>query len=468
MATRTKKYEMDMCSGSVLKKMLLFALPLMLSSTLQLLFNAADIVVVGKFAGDNSLAAVGSTTALINLLTNLFLGLSIGANVVAARFFGSKSDKELNLTVHTSMSLSAISGFILTIIGLIFANQILSLMQTPPEVNELAALYLRIYFAGMIPNMLYNFGSALLRAVGDTKRPLYYLFFAGIVNVILNLIFVILFKMDVAGVAIATVISQTISASLVVRCLMKESGAFKFSFNKLCLDKRIVGIIMRIGLPAGFQGVVFSLSNVVIQSSINIFGNIVVAGSSAAANIEGFVYMAMNAFHQTTISFVSQNYGAGLHKRINKIVQTGIICVTITGLVLGNLAIYFGDFLLGIYSESAAVIEAGMVRLVIICTIYAMLGIMDVLVGAIRGLGYSVVPMIVSIVGVCGLRLLWLATVFQIPEFHKIETVYYSYPISWLITMIVDIICYLCIRKIAYKKLHPRSKVNYDELGKKI
>ncbi len=453
MGTRIKKYEMDMCSGSVLKKMLLFALPLMLSSTLQLLFNAADIVVVGKFAGDNSLAAVGSTTALINLLTNLFLGLSIGANVAAARFFGSKSDKELSLTVHTSMSLSAISGFILTIIGLVFANQILSLMQTPPEVNDLAAVYLRIYFAGMIPNMVYNFGSALLRAIGDTQRPLYYLFFSGVINVVLNLIFVIIFKMDVAGVAIATVISQTISAALVVRCLMKESGAFKFSFKKLCLDRRIVGIIMRIGLPAGFQGVVFSLSNVVIQSSINIFGNVVVAGSSAASNIEGFVYMAMNAFHQTTISFVSQNYGAGHHKRIRKIVVTAIICVTVTGLVLGNLAILFGDFLLGIYSESQAVIEAGMVRLTIICTIYAMLGVMDVLVGAIRGLGYSVVPMIVSIVGVCGLRLLWLATVFQIPEFHKIETVYFSYPISWLITMIVDIICYLCIRKLAFKKV---------------
>ncbi len=453
MGIQAKKYAMDMCSGSVLKKMLLFALPLMLSSMLQLLFNAADIVVVGKFAGDNSLAAVGSTTALINLLTNLFLGLSIGANVAAARFYGSKSDKDLSRTVHTAMSLSAISGLILTVIGLVFANQILILMQTPSEVVDLAAVYLRIYFAGMIPNMVYNFGSALLRAVGDTKRPLYYLFFAGVVNVVLNLIFVIFLNMDVAGVALATVISQTISAALVIRCLMKESGGIQFSFKKLCLDKRMVSIIMKIGLPAGFQGVVFSLSNVVIQSSINIFGNVVVAGSSAAANIEGFVYMAMNAFHQTTISFVSQNYGAGQHKRINRIVRTAIICVTITGLLFGSLAIIFGEFLLGIYSDSAVVIEAGMVRLTIICSIYAMLGVMDVLVGAIRGLGYSVVPMIVSIAGVCGLRLLWLATVFQIPDFHNIETVYFSYPISWFITLIVDVICYLCIRKKAYQKI---------------
>lgn len=457
MGIKTKRYEMDMCSGSILKKMLMFAMPLMLSSTLQLLFNAADIVVVGKFAGDNSLAAVGSTTALINLLTNLFLGLSVGANVAAARFFGGKSEKELSRTVHTSMSISAISGLILTVIGLIFAKQILVLMQTPSEVCDLAAVYLRIYFAGMIPNMIYNFGSALLRAVGDTKRPLYYLFGAGVVNVVLNLFFVIVLHMDVAGVALATVISQTISAVLVVRCLMKESGGIQFSFSKLCIDKQMLGIIVRIGLPAGFQGVIFSLSNVVIQSSINIFGNIVVAGNSAASNIEGFVYMAMNAFHQATISFVSQNHGAGLHKRIDRIVITGQCCVIATGVILGNLAVLFGEPLLGIYSSSPDVIEAGMLRLAYICTFYALCGIMDVMVGALRGIGYSIVPTLVSLIGVCGLRLVWIATVFRIPEYHRIETIYISYHITWIITIIANLICFLIVRKRAYRKTIPAS-----------
>lgn len=441
-----------MCSGSILKKLLIFTLPLMISSILQLLFNAADVVVVGKFAGDNSLAAVGSTTSLINLLTNLFLGLSVGANVTAARFFGGKSDQELSKTVHTSIALSMVSGLALTCIGLVFAKDMLILMQTPDEVCNLASLYLRIYFAGMVPNMVYNFGSALLRSIGDTKRPLYYLFGAGVVNVILNLLFVIVFKMDVAGVALATVISQMISAVLIIRCLMKESGGIKFSFKKLRFDTKILGIILRIGLPAGFQGVIFALSNVVIQSSINIFGNIVIAGNSAAGNIEGFVYMAMNAFHQATISFVSQNYGARQHKRINRVFLTALGCVTVVGLSFGNLVVFFGEPLLGIYSDNPAVIEAGMVRLCMICSIYALCGIMDVTVGVLRGIGYSIIPTIVSLIGVCGLRLVWIATVFRIPEYHVIETVYISYPITWTITIIANVICFFCVRKRAYRK----------------
>lgn len=455
MGVRSKKYEIDMCSGNILKKLLLFALPLMLSSILQLLFNAADVVVVGKFAGDNSLAAVGSTSALINLLTNLFLGLSVGANVTAARFYGGKSDEELSKTVHTSISLSAVSGFFLTIIGLLFAKQMLVLMQTPSEVCDLATLYLRIYFAGMIPNMIYNFGSALLRSVGDTQRPLYYLFGAGIINVVLNLFFVIVLHMDVAGVALATVISQTISAILIIRCLMKETGGIHFSFKKLCFDKRILGIILRIGLPAGFQGIVFALSNVVIQSSINIFGKTVVAGNSAAGNLEGFVYMAMNAFHQATISFVSQNYGAGLHKRIGRIFLTALGCVTVVGIVFGNAVVLLGQPLLSIYSDSQSVIEAGMIRLLMICSVYALCGIMDVTVGLLRGIGYSIIPTIVSLIGVCGLRLIWIATVFRIPEYHHIETVYISYPITWIITIIANVICFFCVKKRAYSKITP-------------
>lgn len=444
-----KKYEIDMCSGSVFGKMLLFALPLMCSSILQLLFNAADIVVVGRFAGDNALAAVGSNTALINLLTNLFVGLSVGSNVLTAQYYGAKKDSDLKETVHTSMLLSICSGVLLTVVGLVGARGLLELMQAPPEVLELAALYLRIYFLGMTSMMVYNFGSAILRAVGDTKRPLYYLLAAGIVNVVLNLFFVIACHMGVAGVGAATVISQTISALLVVRCLVREQGGIHLELKELAISKDKLGKIMQIGLPAGFQGTVFSLSNVVIQSAVNSFGNIAVAGNSAAANIEGFVYMAMNAFHQATISFTSQNFGARQYRRIYKILFAGELCVVITGLLLGNLAVFFGNALLGIYSPSAEVIAAGMVRMKFICTVYALCGIMDVLVGALRGIGYSIIPMIVSLIGACGLRLLWIATVFQIPEYHSLSTVYISYPITWTITLIVHAVTFaLAARKV--------------------
>ena len=458
MSSKTKQYEMDMCSGPILRKMLMFALPLMLSSILQLLFNAADIVVVGKFAGDNSLAAVGSNTALINLLTNLFIGLSIGANVVAARHYGAKAWDDLRRTVHTAMLLSMLSGALLLVLGVIGAEQMLIWMQTPEEVLPLATVYLRIYFLGMISTMVYNFGSALLRAVGDTKRPLYFLLCAGIINVILNLLFVIGFQMDVMGVAIATVISETVSALFVLRCLVKEKGGIHLELRAMRIDRKKMLQILRIGLPAGFQGVVFALSNVVIQSSVNIFGNIVVAGNSAAANLEGFVYMAMNAFYQTTLSFVSQNYGAGEQKRINRIVLLGEACVIVTGTLLGNMVVFFGNDLLQIYSNNPEVIAAGMVRLHYISMIYALCGIMDVMVGALRGIGYSIMPMIVSIVGVCVLRLIWLATVFQIPEFHKIETVYLSYPVTWILTSLVYIVFFVWIRiRSARKKSAPSA-----------
>lgn len=438
---KAKKYEIDMCSGSVFRKMLVFAIPLMFSGILQLLFNAADIVVVGRFAGDNSLAAVGANSSLINLMTNVFIGLSIGTNVLIAQYYGAKKDKELHATVHTSMLLSVVSGLILTVIGFVWAEKILVLMQTPEEIIELAALYLRVYFIGMIPTMIYNFGSAILRAIGDTKRPLYYLLFAGVINVILNLIFVVFCHMDVAGVALATAISQTISAFLVVRCLMREESAIHLDLRALAIDKDKLLRIVQIGLPAGFQGMVFSLSNVVIQSAVNGFGNIIVAGNSAALNIEGFVYVAMNAFYQATISFTSQNYGARNMQRIRKIALAGEIYVLITGVVLGNLMAIFGRELLGIYSSSADVIESGMRRLEIIGTTYALCGMMDVLVGALRGIGKSIMPMIVSLVGACGLRLLWLATVFQMPQYHKIDTIYISYPITWTITFCVHIVC---------------------------
>ena len=444
-----KKYEIDMCNGLVYGKMLLFALPLMCSSILQLLFNAADIVVVGRFAGDNALAAVGSNTALINLLTNIFVGLSVGSNVLTAQYYGAKKDNDLKQTVHTSMLLSLYCGLLLTVIGLVGAPKLLKLMQAPPEVLDLAVLYLRIYFLGMASMMVYNFGSAILRAIGDTKRPLYYLLSAGIVNVLLNLFFVIVCHLGVAGVAMATVISQTISAFLVVRCLIKEQSSIHLELKELAISKEKLRKIMQIGLPAGFQGTVFSLSNVVIQSAVNSFGNIAVAGNSAAANIEGFVYMAMNAFYQATISFTSQNYGAREYKRIYKILFAGELFVIVTGVLLGNLAVVFGETLLGIYSPSTDVVMAGMERLKIICTLYALCGVMDVLVGALRGIGYSVIPMIVSLVGACVLRLLWIATVFKIPEYHNLTIVYLSYPLTWTITLSVHAVTFwLAARKV--------------------
>ena len=437
------QYEIDMCHGPILSKMLRFSIPLMCSSVLQLLFNAADIVVVGRWAGDNSLAAVGSNTALIGLLTNLFVGLAVGANTLAAKSFGARDREELHRVVHTSILLSILSGVLLAVVGFFGARTILTWMQTPDNVLGLAALYLRIYFLGMPATMVYNFGAALLRAEGDTQRPLYFLSLAGVVNIVLNLFFVIVCHLDVAGVAIATVISQCISAALVLRCMTKDTGPLHLDLRKLRIHSRTMGKILQVGLPAGFQGILFSLSNVVIQSSVNTFGEVIMAGNSAAANIEQFVYVSMNAMYQATISFVSQNYGAGNYHRIRKIVIRAQICVLVVGLVLGNLATLFGRDLLAIYTTSPAVIDAGLIRMRIVCTTYAVCGMMDVMVGGLRGIGYSVMPMLVSLVGACGLRLLWIATIFQLPQFHTIQMLYWSYPVSWTITVAVHVLCFL-------------------------
>lgn len=442
-----KKYEIDMTTGSILKKMIAFAFPLMCSSILQLLFNAADTVVVGKFAGDNSLAAVGSNGSLINLMTNLFMGLSIGTNVLVGKSVGANDKEHTEKLVHTSMAISIAGGFFLMIFGIIFARRILILMDSPAEVLPLATLYLKIYFIGLPSMMIYNFGSAILRAVGDTKRPLYYLTVAGVINVVFNLLFVIQFKMDVAGVALATVISQTISAIFIVLCLMKQDSYIKLYLRNLKIDTDSLKRIVRVGIPAGIQGCLFSFSNVIIQSSINGFGATVVAGSSAAQNIEGFTYVSMNAFHQATITFTSQNVGAGRYDRIGKILSRGLICVTVTGISIGYLEILFGHQLLDIYTNNSAVIEKGFERLLIMSGTHFLCGFMDVLVGSIRGMGYSVLPMIVSLIGACGLRILWLKTFFLMDAFHSTRFIYITYPISWLLTIIAHIICYLIIRK---------------------
>lgn len=453
-----KKYEIDMCSGSILPKMLKFTLPLMAASLLQLLFNAADIIIVGKFCGDHSMAAVGSNGALVNLLTNFFIGLATGVNVLAARYFGSKNDEELSTTVHTSILLSVIGGFCLTFIGLFGAVGMLRLMSTPEEIIDLASLYLRIYFLGMPAVTIYNFGSAILRSVGDTKRPLYYLAFAGVLNVLLNIVFVVVIKLDVAGVALATIITQTLSAFLIIRCLMRETGAIRLEPKKLRIDKIKLLQIIRIGLPSGLQGTLFSLSNVVIQSSINLFGDIVVAGNSAASNLEGFVYVAMNSFAQAVVSFTSQNFGRRNFKRIIRIQLIGQACSFVTGLVLGNALTFFGNQLLWIYSDTQMVVDAGLIRFDYIASPYFLCGIMDSLSSGMRGIGYSILPMVVSLVGACLLRLVWLSTVFQIPEFHVIETVYLSYSITWTITALAHLICFI----FAMRKLMKRYPETHD------
>lgn len=449
---KKREYKIDMCEGSISKKMLLFAVPLMLSGILQLLFNAADIVVVGNFAGDKSLAAVGATSSVINLLTNLFIGLSVGSSVLVANYIGANKQDDLKKTVHTAMSVSVISGLALTVIGIILAPAVLKLMQTPDEVLELAVIYLRTYFSGMTAVMVYNFGAGILRAVGDTRRPLIFLTVAGVINVVLNLIFVIVFRMDVLGVGLATVISQFVSAVLVVRCLMKENSNIRLVLKELYIDKHKLLRMIQIGLPAGFQGMLFSLANTFIQSSVNSFGTTVIAGNSASANIEGFAFTSMNAFHQATISFTSQNAGARIEKRINKILFTGIGFVLAVGIIFAVFYISFGDFLLGLYTNSPEVIEAGMRRLVIIAASYALCGMMDVVVGSLRGLGYSFVPMSVSIIGICALRLIWLATVFQIEKYHTIEMIYYTYPLSWTVTLIAHLISFAVVRRKTHKK----------------
>ena len=441
-----------MTEGSIVKKLLQFSVPLIFSSLLQILFNTADVIVVGRFAGDNSLGAVGSTGSLINLMVNLFVGLSVGTTVVAANFFGAGKKSELKETVHTAILLSLISGIILTIFGVVGAKKILQWMQSPKEILDLATQYLQIYFGGIISTMIYNFGSALLRAKGDTKRPLYILFFAGIINVILNLIFVILFKMDVAGVALATVISQTISAFLVVRCLLKETEEFKLDLKQLKINPQILIRIIKIGVPAGLQGIIFSLSNVIIQSSINSFGAIVIAGNSAALNIENFIFTGMNGFSQGTLTFISQNFGAKKYNRINKTIIIALFCVFLVGFVFGNLTVIFGRKLLSFFTTSPEVIESGISRLKIICATYALCGMMDVMGNAIRGIGHSVLPMIITLLGACGIRLLWISTIFLIPKFHSCNTIFLSYPISWTVTFIAHIICFFIIRKKEFSK----------------
>ena len=446
-----------MCSGPLLSRIIIFALPLMLSGILQLLFNAADIIVVGRFTSSDALAAVGSTTSLNNLIINLFLGLSIGSSVVVARYYGAQDWKKVGESVHTSILISALAGVALIFLGIALARPLLEAMGTPENVLDQAVLYMRIIFVGMPAMMVYNFGAAILRAVGDTRRPLIFLLISGIINVCLNLFFVIVFEMGVAGVSLATVISQFISAALVVICLVRSGSHYRLTLTGLRISKKVLLEILRVGLPAGIQSTVFNISNVLIQSSINSFGSTVMAGSAAANNIENFVYQAMNAFYQTNLTFTGQNYGAGDCKRVDKSLFYCQGFVILTGLILGNLAYFFGHPLVSIYNSDEAVIQQGIIRLGYIARTYALCGIMDTMVGSLRGLGYSIVPMVVSLIGACGLRIVWIFTIFQMDRTP--ENLYISYPISWIVTGAVHILYFLYVRRKAFALIKTDSHV---------
>lgn len=453
---RRRSYEIDMTNGPILGKLFRFAMPLALSGILQLLFNAADIVVVGRFAGSQALAAVGSTGALINLIVTLFMGISVGANVLVSQYYGAGDKKGLHETVHTAILSSLVFGIALIAVGIALARPMLEMMETPADVLEQAVLYMRIYFIGMPVLMLYNFGAAILRAVGDTQRPLYFLLLAGVVNVVLNLFFVIVLHMGVAGVAAATSISQAVSAFLVFWCLVKVDGDYKLYPKQMRIYKDKLWKMMKIGLPAGIQGASFSISNVLIQSSINSFGAVAMAGNTAGANIEGFVNMGMDSFSQAALSFTGQNLGAGKTKRVNRVMVLCLLMASATGLLLGLTANLFGPRLLGIYSSDPAVIEYGLMRLRITCMFQFAGGLMGVMVGVLRGMGASLIPMAITISSVCGFRVVWIFTVFAASP--TLTTLYVSYPVTWALAAFFDFVCFFFVKRGAEKKQQLRQQ----------
>ena len=442
--------EIDMCTGPVAGKILRFSIPVMLSGMLQLLFNAADVMVIGQNCGSVSLAAVGSNGAVINLIVNLFLGISIGTNVMVARAVGRQHRDCVFRSVHTAILLSLILGLITGVFGAVTAPRLLHLISVPDDVLPLASLYLRIYFIGIPATVVYNFGAAILRAVGDTKNPLYFLTGAGILNVICNLIFVKVFLLDVAGVAIASALSQYLAATLVVRCLIKQDGICKLDLRKLHLYREELVEMIRIGVPAGLQSTIFSVSNVLIQSGLNCFGSTVMAGNSAASNLDALVYVAQNSFYQAAVSFVSQNVGAGKPERIRHIAVSCYLLVTLVGVAIGTTFYVFGRELLRIFSPEADVIEIGMVRLKWVCVPYFLCGLMEVGCGIVRGLGYAWLPMIVSTVGGCVLRVIWIYTIFQWE--HTLDVLYFSYPVSWLATAAVHFLCVVILTRRLIRK----------------
>lgn len=451
---KNNKYEIDMCNGTLMDKLISFSLPLMLSGILQLLFNAVDIIVVGRFTGSQALAAVGSTTALINIFTNLFIGISLGANVLAARFYASGKEKEMSETVHTSITLALISGLVMALAGVLLARFALNLMGTPNDIIDQSVLYMRIYFLGMPFFMLYNYGAAILRAVGDTKRPLFFLVISGMTNAVLNLVLVIVFHMGVAGVAIGTIVSQLISSILVLRCLYTSNTSYRLYFSKLGIKTQYLKQIFQVGIPAGIQSTVINLSNALLQSSVNSFGSVAMAGYTAANNIFGFLYMSVNAVTQSCMSFTSQNYGVKKLKRMDRVLLDCMILSVGVTLTLGCGAYFFGPELLKIYTSDADVIRCGVEVLAFTTVPYFCCGIMDLLPGALRGMGYSGVPMILSIIGTVGTRIVWIFGLF--PAHRSLSFLFISYPVSWILTILMQAVCFCFVRK------HVHQSVNRD------
>lgn len=409
------------------------------------MFNAVDLVVVGHFSGQEALAAVGSTTALIAVFTNLFIGISLGANVLAARFYAAGREKEMSETVHTSIMLALISGVAMAIVGVIFAKGALQLMDTPDNVIDLSTLYMRIYFMGMPFFMLYNYGAAILRAVGDTKRPLLFLIVSGVSNAILNMILVIVFNLGVAGVAIGTVMSQLMSCVLVLRCLCKTQSSYQLHLDRLAIKGDYVKLIFQVGIPAGIQSTVINFSNVLLQSSVNSFGATAMAGYTAANNLLGFLYVSVNAVTQACMSFTSQNYGVGKYKRMDRVLLDCLGLTVVVAGVLGGGVYLFGPQILRIYTSEVDVISCGMEILSITTIPYFLCGIMDLFPGSLRGMGYSAVPMVLSVIGTVGTRILWIYGFF--PYNRTLFFLFISYPGSWLITIVMQVICYLYVRK---------------------
>lgn len=442
---KNNKYEIDMCNGSIMDKLISFSLPLMLSSILQLMFNAVDIIVVGRFSGSQALAAVGSTTALINIFTNLFIGISLGANVLAARYYAAGRDKEMSETVHTAITLALISGVVMAFVGLIFAKGALELMGTPEDVIRLSTLYMRIYFLGMPFFMLYNYGAAILRAVGDTKRPLIFLIISGCANAVLNMTLVIIFHLGVAGVAIGTVISQMISCVLVLRCLYRSEGSYQLRFSKLSIKSAYLKPIFQVGIPAGIQSTVINFSNALLQSSVNSFGSTAMAGYTAANNVLGFLYVSVNAITQACMSFTSQNYGVGKYKRMDRVLFDCLILTVGVAGALGGGAYLFGAQIMRIYTQDPEVIACGLEILAITTVPYFLCGIMDLFPGALRGMGYSAVPMILSVIGTVGTRIFWIFAAF--PQHRSLYFLFISYPGSWAATIVMQVICFYFVRK---------------------
>ncbi len=450
---KNRSYEIDMVNGPIFKNMILFVIPLVLGNLLQLLYNAADLIVVSRWAGSMAMASVGATGSLSTVIINGAIGISIGASVLVSRRFGARDYEGVHKAVHSSMLLGLIVGTVAGLVGFVFARKLLVLMATPEgAVLEGAVLYMRIYFAGIPASMVYNFGAAILRAVGDTKRPLYILSASGLVNVVLNLILVIGFHMGVAGVAIATAVSNYLSAAVVVAALIRTDSVYKLIIKKVRLYKDDVVDIFKVGLPAGLQSMMFALANTVIQSSVNSFGEAAIAGNAAGANIEGFVYTAMNAFYQATLTLVGQNYGAKNEARIKKSMYTTICSVIVVGLVLGVLSVVFATQLLSIYiTDSAEAIEYGVVRMIYTGLPYFLCGIMDCLSGVLRGLGYSTHGAVNSLIGACGFRILWVNLV--LPIHRTTETLFLCWPLSWIVVIILHLAVYLFVRKKAFAKM---------------